>query len=318
MKSIALLLTICLSFSQSMDDYDAVYYSLLDNCENGCLKCWSDTASSCYSCLEGYIFGEKGVTTCYKPDLRSIIGYGRQCAACGEGNYLDEKFHCKPCPYKCKGCELNQNKELHCTVCKGNISNTYGYILEENCSCVYGDELHNKGCYCNDISRFIEYNEDKTAQACKPCTHCDRRHKNCKNYLANIECEDALKYTYDPLDIESQLIEDLEADICCQPCDETCKTCKGPTQKDCKTCRNEDLYEMVKDECMCVCNAGWVTKTDGSHECKCLFGTVKTDVCDGQPCLDSTMEEARYQCLCPNDTIKSSMNADGSFECLKQ
>jgi hypothetical protein len=41
-------------------------------------------------------------------------------------------------------------------------------------------------------------------------------------------------------------------------------------------------------------------------------------VCDGQPCLDSTMEEARYQCLCPNDTIKSSMNADGSFECLKQ
>jgi hypothetical protein len=308
MKALVFELILLLAFLQEGGE---PIYNIISECnpENNCEKCWDDESMTCYSCKEGYIFGFKSSLTCYKPaNIRDIKGYGRSCVECGLGNYADanENYKCKPCPFKCKTCEF-VNDGPKCIDCKPAIGETDGYVLNEDCSCTFGDEKNNKGCYCNNENKFIDSSDG--SQYCLECTTCDRRQKNCK--VLEIPCKE---HEFDPLSVNPSLIDDLEADICCQKCDETCETCVGKTQEDCIECRNHDLYEMVGNECLCVCDAAWIDNGDGSHTCTCMYGTEKTDTCPDESCDAKT----RYQCRCPAGTQKGEVNADGYSECVAQ
>ena len=308
----ALLFEFILLFASLQAMGDTIYHMGGEcNPENNCETCWDDEYSTCYSCKEGYIFGPKSPLTCYKPSsVRDIKGYGRSCVECGLGNYADanDNYKCKPCPFKCKTCEFKVDAPV-CIDCKPTIGGTDGYVKDElnDCTCQYGDEKSNKGCYCNNEKMYIDSTDG--SQYCKDCTPCTRREKNCK--VLKLECPE---HFYDPLEVDSSLIDDPSADICCQACDETCETCHGKTQKDCDTCRNDDLYEMVGEECLCVCDAEWV-EVDNGHKCECRYGTEKTDTCLNAAVCD---EARRYQCLCPPTMKKGEVQADGHSECVPQ
>jgi hypothetical protein len=325
MKAIALQLILALALMQALKPifYETMQFSKSEDCQIGCEECWNNPQNSCLTCSKGYIFGMNDTNQCYKYASRQIIGYGRQCAVCGQGNYVDENGMCNPCPYKCQACIL-ENSEVKCTKCKPNIGETDGYLLGEDCSCTYGDTVHNTGCYCNNITKYIAIDpqDSNGKQACENCDHCTRHYKNCRQYMVNLKCEDVEKYTYDPTDYEPELFDDPDSNLCCKECDISCKTCNGTSDDDCITCRNEDLFEMVEanHKCMCVCDADWVPATMytihgvfESHKCECAHGTVKTDTCIGKAVCD---EGIRFQCLCPEGKKKGPVNADGSSECI--
>ena len=331
MRSLIQILLISCALLQAMDpvptqigDTTNMASKLTTDCSaiEGCAKCFeSDAKLICFECSPNYIRDtrESSSNQCWKLAPREIIGYGRDCIVCYEGNY-PLGGNCYPCPYKCKSChyDASANGPI-CDECKPKVANTPGYDLSLDCSCSHGlsidDNENVKNCFCNDENMFTYVNEDGKL-GCYDCDLCYRNFKNCQG---KGECPTK---TFDPLtcdscnkvDIESLSKDKIELSICCQDCDITCETCSGPKKEDCITCRNEgdQLFEWVESEkqCMCVCHSKEVVE-DGVVKCICNEGRAAKEF------TDQVSGKISIQCLCKDGTREADApNKDGIVECV--
>ena len=247
------------TWDQPLKDVEGEEYCK-ENGQENCQRCFdADTtfniggSSLCYECVDkkGIFWVEgkcKEVT-----EVRSIIGWGRTCAACGQGNYWSTKvMSCLPCTYEAAYCIngncCDENRDYNCT-------DTFSIDPKtERCSCSKGDlfKIYKK-CNCVGQENVYITIEDDQSVKCNKCT--DKCNKGCEKY----EC--GTGYYLDGCE--------------CKKVHYSCLNGTGPSETECTVCKSP--FEFVQLDlnnkvCLCPCC---------SHEANqaCVDNTVMTAAC---------------------------------------
>ncbi|CAG9314012.1 unnamed protein product [Blepharisma stoltei] len=299
------------------------YFEYIKNvcaaCDKGCKNCT----------------GYDECTECYQSDDTMILVEGI-CGCIDENAYIDpaiQKCVCFPTYYNntengiCELCGVGCNTCTSDTACLLCVNSTSQDLSKDT-----------GGCYCKDLTQWIDRFDDEQCQACPPgqysngdglsCSLCSLGCEACSTFEVCDTCFDQQNQTningkcscLDPNAYFDNLV-----DICacndgfynndgkCEPCSIGCVTCKSPTS--CSECWDIDNMLNKNDgTCFCKtstdypdpdthtcteCPDGHFSRNDGSTCGVCGVGCQNcTSTTECTGCYDTNMNNVNGVCIC--------------------
>ena len=267
-QQIALLIILALESLAINDKNDAAYCKSkgLDNC----VRCpdmdntdFGTLTVMCYQCADGYLWDQAHAAKCVAiPEKRTIAGWGRDCAECGNGNaWSTANTNCIACRYEASKCASSPcctpDTDLNC--------NKNFELVGGKCICKRGDNFKINGdCYCLEDLTYVAYEND--AIVCKKCED------KCPIGCADFTCPDGTYLDKNNADPDEQCK--------CKPVHYSCATGTGPLETDCTTCNTDDGFSFVKlgDKSYCYCSCCLI---EADESCVKIGPQSAYDTCQG-------------------------------------